>query len=64
MELIAYLFFPAVPGLPCFAQALSSCGERGLLFIEVRRALIVVASLVGITGSRLMGFSGCGTWAQ
>ena len=28
------------------AQAFSSCGERGLLFIVVRRLLIVVVSLV------------------
>ena len=28
------------------ARALSSCGERGLLFIVVRRLLIAVGSLV------------------
>ena len=27
-------------------QACSSCGERGLLFVEVSRLLIAVASLV------------------
>ena len=42
----------------------SGCGEWGLLFIVVCRLLIVVASLAGITGSRLMGFSNCGTQAQ
>ena len=29
------LFFLAVLGLRCCAQAFSSCGERGLLFIAV-----------------------------
>ena len=33
-------------GLRCCAQAFSSCGNRGLLFVEVRRLLIAVASLV------------------
>ena len=40
-----YLFL-AVLGLRCFVQAFSNCGERGLLFIAVRRLLIAVASLV------------------
>ena len=40
----------------------SSCGERGLLFVAVRRLLIVVASLVAEhgLGSRHVGFSSCG----
>ena len=36
----------AVLGLRCCTQALSSCGEQGLLFIAVHRLLIAVASLV------------------
>ena len=40
------LFFLAAFGLRCCPQVFSSCDERGLLFIEVRRLLIVVASLV------------------
>ena len=40
-----YLFLAAL-GLRCCMQAFSSCGERGLLFVAVRRLLIVVASLV------------------
>ena len=40
-----YLFLAAL-GLHCCAQAFCSCGERGLLFLVVRRLLIVVASLV------------------
>ena len=36
----------AVLSLRCCMQALSSCGERGLLFIAVHGFLIVVASLV------------------
>ena len=30
-------------GLHCCTEAFSSCGKRGLLFIVVRRLLIVVA---------------------
>ena len=37
-------------GLCCCPQAFSSCGEQGLLFIAVRRLLIVVASLVAEHG--------------
>ena len=40
-----YLFLAAL-GLCCYAQAFSSCGEQGLLFVAVHRLLIVVASLV------------------
>ena len=40
----------AVLGLPCCAQAFSSCGERGLLFVAVRGLLIAVASLVAEHG--------------
>ena len=40
-----YLFL-AVLGLHCCVQAFFSCGEQGLLFVVVRRLLIVVASLV------------------
>ena len=39
-----YLFLAAL-GLHCCALAFSSCGERGLLFVAVRRLLIAVASL-------------------
>ena len=40
-----YLFLAAL-GLRCCVRAFSSCGERGLLFVVVRRLLIAVASLV------------------
>ena len=40
-----YLFLAAL-GLRCCARAFSSCGEQGLLFVEVRGFLIEVASLV------------------
>ena len=43
--LFIYLFLAAL-GLHCCAQAFSSCGERGLLFVAVRGLLIAVASLV------------------
>ena len=36
----------SVLGLRCCTQALSSCGERGLLFVVVRGLLTAVASLV------------------
>ena len=41
-----FSFFLAGLGLRCCAQAFSSCGERGLLFVAVRGLLIAVASLV------------------
>ena len=50
INLFIYLFL-AVLGLCCCAQAFSSCGERGLLFVVVRGLLIAVASR-------------CGAWAQ
>ena len=43
---IYFYLFLAVLGLCCCAQAFSSCGERGLLFVAVCGFLIVVASLV------------------
>ena len=33
--LLIYLFILATLGLHCFAQAFSSCGEWGLLFVVV-----------------------------
>ena len=47
-----YLFylFLAMLGLRCCAQAFSSCGERGLLFVAVRRLLIALSSLVAEHG--------------
>ena len=43
--LFIYLFL-AVLGLRCCVQAVSSCGEQGLLFIAVCRLLIAMASFV------------------
>ena len=42
-------YFLAALGLRCGAQAFSSCGERGLLFVAAR-GLIAVASLVAEHG--------------
>ena len=42
---LIYLFLPVL-GLCCCAQAFSSCGELGLLFVAVCRLLIAVASLL------------------
>ena len=47
--LFIYLFLAAL-SLRCCTQAFSSCGERGLLFVVVRRLLIAVASLVAEHG--------------
>ena len=44
--LFCFWFFLAVLGLCCCTWAFSSFSERGLLFVAVRRLLIVVASLV------------------
>ena len=55
--LFFYLFLAALC-LRCCAQAFSSCGERGLLFVAVHELLIEVASLVA--EHRL---SGCGARA-
>ena len=52
-DLFIYLFiylFMAALGFHCCAQAFSSCGERGLLFVAVCGLLIVVASLVAEHG--------------
>ena len=49
INLFFYLFL-AVLGLPCCAQAFSSCREWGLFFVAVRGLLIVVASLVAEHG--------------
>ena len=40
----------AVSGLCCCMRAFSSCGERGLLFVEVHRLLIAVDSLIAEHG--------------
>ena len=61
----------AALGLRCCTQAFSSYGEQGLLFIAVRRLLIVVASLccgaraLGARASVVVarGLSSCGSWA-
>ena len=58
-------------GLPCWAQALSSWGKLGLLFVEVHGPLTVGASLVAEHGSKCprasvvvtLGLRGCGWWA-
>ena len=44
-----FLFLAAL-GLHCCTWAFSSCGERGLLFVVVRRLLMAVASLVAEHG--------------
>ena len=43
--MIIYFIFSCT-GLGCHARVFSSCGEEGLLFVEVPGLLIVVPSLV------------------
>ena len=55
-------------------RAFSSCGERGLLFVAVRRLFIAVASLVAehglwarasvVVARRLSCSAACGTFAD
>ena len=40
-----FIYLLAALDLHCCAQAFSSCGEQGLLFVAVRGLLIAVASL-------------------
>ena len=63
VNLFIYLFLAAL-GLRCRAWAFSSCSEPGLLFVVAHGLLIAVASLVAEHGSRHVGFSSCGMWAQ
>ena len=45
-----FILFLAALGLCCCTWAFSSCGEGGLLFVEVHGLLIAVASLVAEQG--------------
>ena len=65
-----FFLFLAVLGLHCCVQAFSSCGEQGLLFIEVHSLLIAVASrcrawALGTRASVVVArrLSSCGTRA-
>ena len=51
-------------GLRFCARAFSSCGERGPLFIAVRRPLTIVASLVAEHRLQTRRLSSCGSRAQ
>ena len=57
-----YLFL-AVLGLRFCARALSSCGERGPLFIVVRGPLTIAASLVAAHKLQMRRLSSCGSRA-
>ena len=63
IHLFIYIFL-ATLGLCCCAQAFSSCGERGLLFVAVHGLLIVVASLVAEHRLQMRRLSNCGSRAQ
>ena len=52
---ILFYFIIGCLGLPCCTQAFSSCNERGLLFVVVRRLLIAVASLAVEHGIQACG---------
>ena len=60
--LFIYLFM-AVLGLHFCARASSSCGERGPLFIAVRRPLTIAASLVAEHRLQTHRLSSCGSQA-
>ena len=65
LSLFIYLFiFLAVLGLRFCARALSSCGERGPLFIAVRRPLAIAASPVAEHRLQTLRLSSCGSRAQ
>ena len=54
----------AVLGLRFWVRAFSSCGERGPLFIAVRRPLTIAASPVGEHRLQMRRLSNCGSRAQ
>ena len=54
----------AVLGLRFWVRAFSSCGERGPLFIAVRRPLTIAASPVGEHRLQTRRLSNCGSRAQ
>ena len=54
----------AVLGLRFCVRAFSSCGERGPLFIAVRRPLTIAASLVAEHRLQTRRLSNCGSRAQ
>ena len=54
----------AVLGLRFCARAFSSCGERGPLFIAVRRPLTIAASVVAEHRLQARRLSSCGSRAQ
>ena len=54
----------AVLGLRFCARAFSSCGERGPLFIVVRRPLTIAASLIAEHSLQTRRLSSCGSPAQ
>ena len=62
LNLFIYLFL-SVLGLRFCARAFSSCGERGPLFIAVRRPLTVAASLVAEHKLQTRRLSSCGSRA-
>ena len=64
MNLFIYLFIFGVLGLRFCARAFSSCGERGPLFIAVRRPLTIAASLVAEHRLHTRRLSSCGSRAQ
>ena len=67
MGLISFFFlnlFLAVLGLRFCARAFSSCGERGPLFIAVRRPLTIAASPVAEHRLQTGRLSSCGSRAQ
>ena len=63
LNIFIYLFILAVLGLRFCARALSSCGERGPLFIAVRGPLTVAASPIEEHRLQTCRLSSCGSRA-
>ena len=58
-----YLFLAAL-GLCCCARASFSCDERGYSSLQCAGFSLWWLLLLWSTGSRRVGFSSCGLWAQ
>ena len=60
---ITIFFFLAALVLRCCTWALSSCSERGLLFVAVHGLLVAVASRCGAWAVGARAYSRCGSRA-
>ena len=64
-KFLCHLFyFLVVLGLCCYAWAFSTCGEWGVLYVEVPGLLIAVASPVVEHNSRAQASAAVACWVQ